>query len=57
MEMGLRGKKAVEMGMRMRMRMKMEVGDVCCGGVGMEMGLRRVVIVSVGSLSSSSREE
>lgn len=31
MEMGLRGKKAVEMGMRKRIRMK--VGDVCCRGV------------------------
>lgn len=41
MEMRFEGKESGEM--RMRKRMKVEVGDVCCGGVGMEMGLRRVV--------------
>lgn len=55
MEMGLRGKKAVEM--RMRIRIRIKVGDVCCRGVGMEMGLRRVVIVSLLAVGSSGEEE
>lgn len=51
----LRGEKAGEMGKRMRMGMK--VGDVCCEGVGMEIGLRRVVIVSLLAVGSSREEE
>lgn len=49
----------------MEMRMRMKVGDGgrlcrrCCGGVGMEMGLRRVVIIPIimPAVSSSGEEE
>lgn len=43
----------------MRMRMKMKVGDVdvCCRGVGMEIGLRRVVIVSLLAVVVGEEEE
>lgn len=57
MEMRFEGKESGEMRMRMRMRKKMKVGDVCYGGVGMEMGLRRVVIVSLLAVGSGREEE
>lgn len=58
MEMRFEGKESGEM--RMRMRMKVEVGDIVgeeLYGDRIEMGLRRVVIVSLLAVGSGREEE